>query len=385
VSRSKGGTLFFTMAQVRMKLAEIEQFFESWAPRWTAWERDNVGLQVGRRSQSIKSVLVALDVTPEVVGEAIRKKIDLIVSHHPLLFRPPSSISDSTPVGALVLSLAEKRIALFSAHTNLDAAENGVSFALAKILGLTKTRFLAPLKDTMVKLAVFVPAEYVDRVSSVMAEAGAGIIGEYQSCSFQIHGKGTYRGSSRSQPFLGKPLQLEEVEEVRLEMVAPRALVDDVVSAMKAVHPYEEVAYDVYTVENSSTKFGMGAVGELPEPISLKAFLGRLKRKLQAESVRYTGGLNQKIKRVAVCGGSGADLMEQAIQADADVFVTADVRYHPFHTSVKRIALVDAGHWETEHVVVPVIADRLRLWAQSKNQDLDVSMTKYSTNPIHSY
>jgi dinuclear metal center YbgI/SA1388 family protein len=368
-----------------MKLAEIEQFFESWVPRWTAWERDNVGLQVGRRSRRVKSVLVALDVTPEIVGEAIRKKVDLIVSHHPLLFRPPSSISDSNPVGSLLLSLAEHRIALYSAHTNLDSASDGVSFALARSLGVQKPVFLAPMKDSLVKLAVFVPAGHVERVTAAMAERGAGIIGEYESCSFRLDGKGTFRGSEKSKPFRGKPQQLEEVEETRLEMIVPRARVNTVVAALKTVHPYEEVAYDLYTLENTNPNFGMGAVGDLPHSKTVKQFLTKLKRVIHAESVRYGGALNQKIRRVAVCGGAGSELIDQAIGAKADVFVTADVRYHPFHDAAGRIVLIDAGHWETEHGVLPVLASKLRTWAASHHESLVVSITQHSTNPIHSY
>ncbi|MGA3244536.1 MAG: Nif3-like dinuclear metal center hexameric protein [Bacteroidota bacterium] len=368
-----------------MKLAEIEQFFESWVPKWTAWERDNVGLQVGRRSRRVKNVLVALDVTPEIVGEAIRKKIDLIVSHHPLLFRPPSSISDSNPVGSLLLSLAEHRIAVYSTHTNLDASSEGVSFALARALGVQKPVFLAPLKDSLVKLAVFVPAGYVDRVTAAMANAGAGVIGEYESCSFRMDGKGTFRGSDKSNPFLGKRQQLEDVEETRLEMIVPRERVNAVVAALKSVHPYEQVAYDLYTLENTNPNFGMGAVGDLPRSMTVKEFLTKLKKAISAESVRYSGALNQKIRRVAVCGGAGSELLDQAISAKADIFVTADVRYHPFHDAAGRIVLVDAGHWETEQCVLPVLASKLRTWAASQDESLVVSITQHSTNPIHSY
>lgn len=368
-----------------VKLADIEQFFDSWAPRWTAWERDNVGLQVGRRSKKIKNVLVTLDVTPEVVGEAIKKKIDLIISHHPLLFRPPSSISDSNPVGSLILSLAEAGIALFSAHTNLDAAPDGVSFALARALGVQTPRFLAPLEDTLVKIAVFVPPSHVDRVAAAMSDAGAGHIGDYELCSFRTSGTGTYRGSEGTRPSVGSPGQFERVEEVRLEMMAPKARVTGIVSAMKSVHPYEEVAHDITPLVNVNPNFGMGAIGDLSARETVRSFLTRLKKVIQADSTRFTGSLTQGVRRIAVCGGAGSELLEYAINAKADVFVTADVRYHPFHEAAGRIVLVDAGHWETEHVVLPVIVTKLRTWAKSRNEQLVVSTTKYSTNPIHSY
>jgi dinuclear metal center YbgI/SA1388 family protein len=368
-----------------MKLSAIEQFLESWAPRWAAWERDNVGLQVGRRSRDVKNILIALDVTDEIVREAVQKKADLIISHHPLLFRPPSSISDTDGVGSLVLALAEKRIALYSMHTNLDAATDGVSFALARALGVQEPQFLAPLKDSLVKLAVFVPAEHIERVAAAMGETGAGVIGEYQSCSFRMEGTGTFRGSDRTHPFSGKPLKMEQVKEIRLEMMVPRANVHRVVEAMKKAHPYEEVAYDLYTLENPNPNFGMGAIGSLKRPVSLKTFLANLKRAVRAESVRYIGSLTQEIEQVAVCGGSGSELLEHAIRNKADVFVTADIKYHPFQTAVGKIVLVDAGHWETEQVVLPVIADRLQSWAKSQDEKIVVSITQHSTNPIHSY
>jgi dinuclear metal center YbgI/SA1388 family protein len=368
-----------------MNLADIEKFFEEWAPRWTAWERDNVGIQIGRRSRKVSSLLIALDVTPEIIEEAVTRKTDLIVTHHPLLFRPPSSISDSDVVGTMVLSLAEKRIALFSAHTNLDSAAGGVSYTLAQALGIAKPVFLMPLKNTLVKIAVFVPERQADAVAAAMASSGAGVIGEYQSCSFRMTGKGTFQGSARSSPALGKALRREEVSEVRLEMIVPRSRVTAVVAAMKSAHPYEEVAYDLYTLENGNPNVGMGAIGELSKPMALRAFLSRVKRTLHATSIRFSGSVSQTVKRVAVCGGSGSELLEDAIRANADVFVTADVRYHGFHSASGRIALVDAGHYETEHIVLNSIAERLRSWAKARNEKLVVTLSKQSTNPIHSF
>jgi dinuclear metal center YbgI/SA1388 family protein len=368
-----------------MNLADVEEFFEEWAPGWTAWKSDNVGIQIGRRSRKISNLLVALDVNPDIVKEAAEINADLIVTHHPLLFRPPPSISDSDAVGSLVLSLAEKKIALFSAHTNLDCAAGGVSFALAHALGITTPAFLVPMKDTMVKIAVFVPKQHADRVATAMEKAGAGVIGEYRSCSFRVNGKGTFRGSEDSTPAIGKPLQLEEVEEVRLEMIVPRPRVTSVIAAMKSAHPYEEVAYDLYTLENGNPNVGMGAVGNLPRQMTFRSFLTHVKNVLHASTLRYSGSPNHAVKRVAVCGGSGSELVDDAIRAEADVFVTADVRYHAFQAASDRIAMVDAGHYETEHVVLSTIADRLRSWAKSKGERLVVTVTKQSTNPIHSF
>jgi dinuclear metal center YbgI/SA1388 family protein len=367
-----------------MKLTDLEQFFESWAPRWTAWERDNVGVQVGRRSHRVQRILVTLDVTPAVVSEAIRKKVDTIVSHHPLLYRAPKTFTDADEVGRLALTLAEKRIALYSSHTNLDAAPEGVSFALAKVLGVKDARFLTPLKGALLKIAVFVPESHVEQVAGAMAEAGAGVIGQYKSCSFRLKGKGTFEGSASSNPFIGTATNLEAVEEIRLEMLVPRASVSSVVRAMRSAHPYEEVAYDLYALENSDPNYGMGAIGNLKRKVTLSSFLRVLKKSLHAETVRYTGSLRQSVQTVAVCGGSGSELLDAAVSAGADVLVTADIRYHTFHSSTGRIALVDAGHWETEHVVLPVIARKLREWSAAQHEHLDIILTKHRTNPIHS-
>jgi dinuclear metal center YbgI/SA1388 family protein len=365
-----------------MRITDIIEVFEEWAPKWVAWEKDNVGLQVGDKQRTITRVLVTLDVTKQTVAEAIAKKTELIVSHHPLLFRPPSTITTNDTIGELVLQLAEHGIALFSAHTNLDFAQGGVSFALAKTLKLEDVRFLSPLKNSLAKIAVFVPEGHVEHVMHAMAKEGAGIIGEYSSCSFRMNGRGSFRASSTSNPFIGKRGNLEFVEETRLEMIAPRANVSRVIAAMKAVHPYEEVAYDVYLVENPSSHFGMGAVGKLSKPQSLGTFLKSLKRTLGSDVLRFTGNTASKIQKVAICGGSGSDLLSDAIAVQADVFITADIHYHTFHSAVDKIALVDAGHWETEQFILNPVADRLRSAARLAHKPLSVYITKHLTNPI---
>ena len=365
-----------------MRITDIIQVFEEWAPKWVAWEKDNVGLQVGDKQRNVTRVLVTLDVTKQTVAEAIARRTELIVSHHPLLFRPPSAITTNDTIGKIVLRLAECGIALFSAHTNLDFAQGGVSFALAKALELENIRFLSPLKNSLAKIVVFVPEGHIEHVMHAMTQEGAGVIGEYSSCSFGIKGRGSFRGSTTSNPFIGKQRNLEFVEETRLEMITPRANVARVIAAMKAVHPYEEVAYDVYLVENPNPNFGMGAVGTLPKPQSLGTFLKFLKRTLSSEVLRFTGNTASKIRKVAICSGSGSDLLSDAVAAKADVFITADVSYHAFHTAVDNIALVDAGHWETEHIILKPIADRIRSAARSANKPLSVFVTKHITNPI---
>ena len=365
-----------------LRVSNIIQLFEDWAPKWSAWEKDNVGLQIGNKQSRVTKILVTLDVTKQVVSEAIAHKVELIVSHHPLLFQPTSTIIASDPIGELVLRLAEKKIALFSAHTNLDFAQGGVSFTLAEILGLKNIRFLTPLKNSLAKIVSFIPDGHVERVRNAMTQAGAGVIGNYSSCSFGSKGTGSFYGSSTSNPFLGKRGNIEFVDETRLEMIAPRAIVPDVIAALKAVHPYEEPAYDIYFIENSNPNFGMGALGKLSKPQPLGFFLKSLKRKLGARALRYTGNLAYKIQNVAVCGGAGSDLLPDAIKAKADAFVTADVRYHAFQKANDIIALIDAGHWETEQIILKPIADRLRFTARTAHEQLIVFITKHKMNPM---
>jgi len=365
-----------------LRVTNIVQIFEEWAPQWIAWEKDNIGLQVGDTNNTVTRILVTLDVTKQIVNEAIARKAELIVSHHPLLFRPPSAITASDPIGTLVLRLAEQKIALFSAHTNLDYAQGGVNFALAEKLGLKDIRFLTPLKNSLAKIVVFVPVGHVERVLSAMTQAGAGVIGKYSSCSFGAEGTGSFYGSPASNPFLGKRRKLEFIEETRLEMIAPRGVLSGVIAAFKAVHPYEEPAYDIYFIENTNPNFGMGALGRLPKPQQLGDFLKSLKRILSVKALRYTGRLAHKIQNVAMCGGAGSDLLPDAITAKADVLITADVRYHTFQKASDTIALIDAGHWETEHVILKPIAARLRSAARVMHEPLTVFITKYKTNPI---
>lgn len=366
-----------------MTLGDIEDIIHAWAPTWVAMEHDNVGIQIGDRKQTISSVLLALDPTPQVVDEAIRKHVDLVITHHPLFFRPPKNLLAQDPIGNIALTLARHSIALFSAHTNLDFTEDGVSHALASTLGLKNVRFLSPLKGTLSKIVVFVPEAHADQTAAAMANAGAGVIGNYTNCSFRSIGVGTFFGGASATPYVEKAGNLEHADEVRLEMIAPRARLQSVVAAMRSVHPYEEPAYDCYNLENSNVNAGMGAIGSLPAPMTLERLLTLTSKKLGAPALRYSGNPRSNVTTVAVCGGSGGDLLEEAIRQRADVLITADVRYHAYHQAAKRIALIDAGHYETEHLILPVVARYLSASARQRNSHLRCTLAKNMNNPIH--
>ena len=361
---------------------DIQNIMEHWAPKEIAWKDDNPGLQCGDPSARVKGILVTLDVTERVIEEARRTGANLILSHHPLVFKPLRSVSTGNEIGRCIRALAKNDITLFSAHTNLDFARGGTSFALAEKLGVGDIRFLAMPYHVRKKIVTFVPASHVQAVAEAMAEAGAGIIGNYDRCSFRTEGIGTFRGNASSHPTLGSRGRDETVREVRLEMLLPTWHVEKVIAALLRTHPYEEVAYDLYPLENRDDRYGMGVIGTLSRPMKAKAFLALIKKRLATRALRATGDLNITIRRVALCGGSGAELIDEAIRQKADVFVTADVKYHAFHHAAGKITLVDAGHYETEYPVVGAMTGRLEEELHRRGEKIPLRAVAFSTNPI---
>jgi len=367
------------LTQVR----HVAEILESWAPKAAAWERDNIGLLAGSATANVKKILVALDCTQEVVAEATRTKADLLITHHPLIFRPVSSVTDRDRVGALLTSLIRAKISLYAAHTNLDFTRTGVSYVLAQLLGIKEPQVLHPSENLYKKIAVFVPEDYLGRVMEAMSAAGAGRIGNYDSCSYLVIGTGTFRPLADAKPFIGSKDRLERVVEVRLEMIALSWKVRNVLEAMRSVHPYESVAYDVYPLENTADDFGAGAIGDLEQPVTLNAFLATVKQRLKAKAIRYSGKTSGTIRRVAVCGGSGSDLLPVAIHNGADALVTADVKYHAFQDAEQDIVLIDAGHYETEVPVVSRVAEYLTREFKKRGEPVQVRAARSSRNPVH--
>ncbi len=365
-----------------MKVQDVHQIMSAWAPPALAWDRDNVGLQVGDPRSRVKGILVSLDPTEESVHEAERSGASLIVTHHPLLFRPLRSVTPASAAARCLELLVRTRIALYSAHTNLDFTREGTSFALASALGLRNVEFLDRPYRLDRKIVTFVPAESADRVAGAMADAGAGIIGNYDHCSFRAEGTGTFRGNAASSPALGRKGTLEKAREVRLEMVAPEWNVKHVVQAMQRSHPYEEVAFDVLPLENPSRNCGMGAVGTLPRPMPLSGFLALVRRTLGTKALRWCGSPRATVSRIALCAGAGGDLVESAVRAGADVFLSADLKYHAFREAERSIALIDAGHFETELPVVGAIVSRLRTEFRRRGERVPVRAARRAENPV---
>ena len=368
-------------------IRDIARALEAWAAPASAQSYDNVGLQVGDAGRPVERALIALDLTADVAAEAERRGATLVVTHHPLIFRPLKSVTSGGGPGGLAFRLAEKGIALYSAHTNLDAAHGGVSFALARQLGLQDVRFLRPMEEALYKLATFVPQAHFEDVREALAGAGAGRIGDYEACAFAQAGTGFFRPTEAASPFTGTQAgELERADEIKIEVEVARWELGRVVAALKAAHPYEEVAYDVYPVHGPSTRHGMGAVGRLERPMPLADFLAQVAERLEASSLRYAGDPGADVQAVAVCGGAGSGLIPDALRAGADAYVTADVTYHTFFDVLDgdgrpRMALVDAGHYETERVTEAL----LQSWLAERFDAVEWLRTERRTSPVETF
>lgn len=365
-----------------MTVGDIAGFLEDWAPPDTAWEKDNCGLQAGDPSARLRGILLALDPTASAVEEAARTGANLLITHHPLFFHPLRSATPDVPAAGVLRRLLAGGIHLYSAHTNLDAARGGTSFALGERLGLRHLRFLTTPFRRSAKVVTFAPAAAIEAIARAMGAAGAGRIGEYGDCSFRTNGTGTFRGSSRSTPVIGRRGRLEAVEEVRLEMLVRRALLPAVLKAMRGAHPYEEPAYDVIPLGNPDNGHGMGAIGECARPLALRAFVAMVKGTLHCGAVRWCGPAGRTVRIAAVCGGSGSEFLPDAVREGADAFVTADIRYHTFQETAGGIGLVDAGHYETEAPVLDAMARRLRSMLRARGERVTVRTARRSANPV---
>ena len=361
---------------------EIIKYLEEWAPKGIAWEKDNVGLQVGNPDLKVKNILLSLDINEDVIKSAIKEKCNFIISHHPLLFHPLKNLDFSGSKNAkLIEQLIKNNITIYSSHTNLDFTKHGVSYQLARRLDLKNINFLKNLKENQFKLCVFVPLTHINNVADAMHHAGAGIIGEYSHCSFQTIGTGTFKGSELSNPFLGKKGKTESADEVKLEVLVNEWKLSQVINSMKKAHPYEEVAYDVYSLKNYNVNYGIGAIGDLNISLKPKDFLKFVSSKLKTNGLRYSTGKTQTIKKVAVCGGSCGELFDEATKQNADAFITADLKYHTFQDSEGKILLIDAGHYETEEPIIDEIKRRLDSFLNEEKK-IKVLKFKGSTNPI---
>ncbi len=362
-------------------LGEFTHWLEDVIPPAFQEQYDNSGLQVGDPAARIDSVLLTVDVTSDVIAEAKEHDCRLIISHHPLIFAPLKRIADGSETERCVSAAIAGNMAIYSAHTSFDNVSWGVSHILAEKIGLEKIRVLAPLKGKLSKLVTFVPVAHAGTVREALFAAGAGHIGNYDRCSFSADGEGTYRAGEGADPFAGKLGEDHSEPEVRIEVVMPSYLSSSCIRALLTVHPYEEVAYDIISLENEYDGSGAGAIGHLPVPLTGMAFLERLKKLTGIAAIRYSGDATRTLTTIAACGGSGADLISTAARAGADAFVTGDIKYHAFTGAPREMIVADIGHYESEKFSLQLLYDLIN----KKFPNFALRFSGIKTNPINFY
>jgi len=362
-----------------MKISDIISYLNEVVPLSLQEDYDNSGLQCGDVNQTATSALLTIDVTEAIVDEAVMRGANLIISHHPLIYRPLREVSSETPTGRLILKALRNNITIYSAHTNLDVAYGGVSWKMAEKLGLTNITPLLASAGSLLKLVTFVTESYAAVVRDSLFAAGAGSIGNYDQCSFTTEGTGTFRGGQGANPFVGNKGELHKEREVRIEVVLPMYLKEKIVSALLEIHPYEEVAYDLYQLDNKSPLTGMGVIGTLKKEVTRKEFLGKLSLIFNSQMVRHTDIIGGRISRVALCGGSGASLLGAARSHGADAFVTGDIKYHTWFEGSDKLFVADIGHYESEKFTVEIIYDLLI----KKFPKFALLFSELNTNPIN--
>ncbi|MBX6380359.1 MAG: Nif3-like dinuclear metal center hexameric protein [Thermoflavifilum aggregans] len=361
-----------------MQINEIIQYLEEIAPLSYQESYDNAGLLVGNPDQPLQGMLITLDITEAVVQEAIQKRCNLIVAHHPVIFHPLKRITGATDAERAIMLAIRAHVVLYAAHTNLDQVADGVNAMIAEKLGLLHTQILAPMRGKLKKLVTFVPHAHAAALRAALFHAGAGVIGKYDACSYNVEGFGTFRAREGANPYVGSIGEQHQEPETRVETIFPAHREKVVIEALLQNHPYEEVAYDIYPLDNFHPAVGPGMVGELPEPMSVQVFLHHVKEALHTGCIRYTR-YTGTIQRVAVCGGAGIFLLPEAIRAGAQAFVTADIKYHEFFRAEGRLLLMDVGHYESEQFTIDLLERLIR----KKFPNFAPLKSEICTNPIN--
>lgn len=360
------------------KIREIINYLELIAPVAFQEEYDNSGLLIGNDQEPVKQILITLDITEAVIKEAIETGCNLIIAHHPLIFKGIKKLTGNNYVERAILLAIKNDIAIYGIHTNLDNIKTGVNRKIAEKVGLANLSILQPKKNTLLKLVTFVPIENTDHVLNALNNAGAGQIGNYKNCSFRVSGTGTFKPDEHATPHIGKRNVQEEVEENRIEVLLPVHLELQILKTLRESHPYEEAAYYITRLENQNQDLGAGMMGDLKEEMDGMDFLLALKERMNLKVLKHTAILDRKIKKVAVCGGSGSFLLSKAIQQQADVFISSDFKYHELFDSENRIIIADIGHYESEVFTKDLIYEFLN----KKFTNIALNLSKVGTNPI---
>ena len=362
-----------------MKLSELIQQLEAFAHPSLQESYDNAGLIIGNANTEVSKAIICLDAIEAVVDEAIAEKANLIIAHHPIIFSGLKKLNGKNYVERVIIKAIQHNIAIYAIHTNLDNVLQGVNQKIAEKLGLINCKILSPKKNLLKKLVTFVPVEFAEKVRNGLFEAGAGNISNYDECSFNITGKGTFRGNENTNPSIGRKGNREELEEISMELIFNSFEENKILKALFSHHPYEEVAYDIYALENNHPQIGAGLIGELEIETDEVSFLQNTKKSLQTNCIRHSHFTQKKVKKVAVCGGSGSFLLSKAIQAGADAFVTGDFKYHEFFDADGKILIADVGHYESEQFTIDLLYDYL----SKKNHTFALLKTKINTNSVN--
>ena len=361
-----------------MKISDIISFLESQAHPSLQEAYDNAGLITGDAGWECSGIICSLDVTEDVVREAIEKKCNLIVAHHPIIFGGLKKINGKNYVEKTIITAIKNDIAVYAIHTNLDNVIQGVSGKMAAMLGLTNIAILAKKDNTLRKLFTFVPVDKAEQVRQAIFEAGGGYIGNYSEASFNVEGTGTFKAGKGATPYVGEIGHRHQEKEIKIEVLFPAFLESRILTAMIAAHPYEEVAYDIVSLTNVNQDMGAGIIGEWEQAIDEKQFLTKLKTVFGVPVVRHTALLGQPVKRVALCGGAGSFLISKALAAGADAYITADIKYHEFFDANSRMLVADIGHYESEQFTINLLQEIL----EQKFPTFAVLKTTVKTNPV---
>lgn len=362
-----------------MKVKDIIEVIENEAPIALQESYDNSGLTIGNPEAEINAVMISFDVTEKVIDEAIERKCNMIISHHPLIFKGLMSITNKGIVEKIIIKAIKNDIAIYAAHTNADNIASGVNQKLADKLGFKNTKILQSKEGLLRKLVTFCPVKETEKVRQAIFDAGAGYIGNYDSCSFNITGKGSFRANEEANPFVGEKGNLHFEEEVRIETIYPVHLEKNIIKNMLKAHPYEEVAYDIYPLENKLNTVGSGIIGEIEEPMPQIEFLKMVKSKVEIPFIKHSEILDNKIKKVAICGGSGSFLINKAKNSGADAFLTGDIKYHDYFLTEGKMLLADIGHYESEQFVKEWFYSILK----QKFSTFAIFISKTKTNPVY--
>ena len=362
-----------------MKIQDITSLLETIAPLSFQEDYDNAGLITGDADWECTGVIVSLDVIENVVEEAIEKNCNLIVAHHPIIFRGLKKITGKNYVEKTIITAIKNDIAIYAIHTNLDNIKPGVNKKMAERLDLQNIQILQPKHGLLKKLVMFAPIDYAEKVKNALFDAGAGNIGKYSDCSFISEGKGTFKPGKEADPFVGE-IGIRHLEtETKIEVIFPSYLEQKIIASMIEAHPYEEVAYEIYSLDNSLQDVGSGMIGDLPFAVTEVQFLKDVQKHFGLQVIRHTALINNEVSRIALCGGAGIFLLSAALSAKADVFITSDIKYHEFFDANGRMLLADIGHYESEQYTIDLLFDILR----QNFPNFAVLKTGINTNPVH--